>query len=143
MLYAAFGAILGAALLAEEEEYGYGESSNLWNKGGFGLRGAPRNWRDSDPRFGSSSQGMRGPTASFRYPLPRPWERAPVGWKTAVPVETGRYGEMVFEERNIVSVSPGDYGLAQGCGDVRFVCARQCGADDYAFVLCGCWCDMA
>lgn len=114
MLYAAFGAILGAALLSEEE-YGYGESTltripnRLRNQGGFGLRGEPRNWRDSDPRFGVSSQGMRGPTASFRYPMPRPWESAPVGWQNAVPAHTGRYGEMVFDEASIVSVDPNQY----------------------------------
>lgn len=81
--------------------YGYGESTlgripgYVWDQGGMGLRGEPRSWRDSDPRFGAEGHpccggmmGTRGPTASFRYPLPRPWEAAPVGWGQAVPAST-------------------------------------------------------
>lgn len=108
MLLALFAATIGAAVIAEkkrEAEYGYGEStlgripSNLWNSGGFGMRGQTTNWRDSNPRYGTSAYepaggllGMRGPTASFRYPMPRPWERPQVGWRTAIPAQTARYG---------------------------------------------------
>jgi hypothetical protein len=39
--------------------------------------------------------GMRGPTSSFRFPMPRPWERAPVGWQQAVPARVSRYGTTI------------------------------------------------
>lgn len=101
--------LLGAAIVADRERrqqaaYGYGESTlgripqNLWDRGGFGLRGRPRSWRDDDPRFGYAGRppggilGMRGPTSSFRYPLPRPWEDLPPGWASSVPARVSRYG---------------------------------------------------
>jgi hypothetical protein len=48
-------------------KYGYGESTlgriptHLWNTGGMGIRGEPRSWRDSEPRYGASYGVITGP----------------------------------------------------------------------------------
>lgn len=107
MIIPLFGAIVAAAVFVDREHqdaYGYGESTlsripdHLKNNNLMGVRGEPRSWRDSDPRFSGAGfkvsgglLGMRGPTSSFRYPLPRPWEENQVGWMNAIPARTNRY----------------------------------------------------
>lgn len=69
---------------SENESFGYGEASlsrvplRIWDEGSWGLRGRPRNWRspgygDYQP-LGNVDLGVRGPTHSWRHPLPREWE---------------------------------------------------------------------
>ncbi len=89
-LLAAFlgGAVLsdlfgGGDTTASDDAYGYGEGAlarvpvRIWKEGAWGLRGRPRNWRSPNyggDRPGTVDLGVRAPTASWRHPLPRPWE---------------------------------------------------------------------
>lgn len=119
-----FGLFLGASVLRDlmdgpDEAYGGMQKRQTydWQSGGFGIRGTPPNWRDDNPQFGWGMNmevarpglGMRGPTSSFRYPLPRPWERLPpLDAETVSARPHTRFGE-------------DEYGVLTGAGGIRGV----------------------
>ncbi len=129
MLLPFFGVTILAAIFTDASSsrrsaYGYGESTlgripgSLWEQGGMGLRGRALSWRDGNPNFGAGyrsisgwEMGMRGPTSSFRYPLPRPWERLSPAWEQAVPAvpHTAFGADAEYDE----------YGVLTGSGGIR------------------------
>jgi len=89
-----FSLFLGASVLRDLMD-GRGETSDRF---GWGM-----NTNVSRPGL-----GVRGPTSSMRYPLPRPWERMPPMGAQTVPAHPhARFGDA--------------YGVLTGAGGIRGV----------------------